>query len=414
MSLAAPTAPTRRICAEQLAEARARTLLLVSTLTAEQMTQQPRFNLPSILSILQQITAYEARLLLNETPPQHAGSYDEWFDQMMDLRQRVLEQLDTLDFSGSPELADLHRQVLEHEYHCGESLLEVIEASAQPYSPPGLRLLPRGRRLADPGFMTRYTGGRVEVGGGDLSVWPAEKPAVWLTLAPFWIDVLPVTNGDYVTFMMAGGYTERAFWSEQGWEWLKGSQIQMPLGWSWQDGAWWNHSVAGDAPLDLNCPVSHVSYYEAEAFARFVGKRLPTEFEWEVAAGWDPEIQSHRHYPWGNMPPSQHVANLDQLAFGPAPVGAFLGNLSPVGCYGMIGDVWEWTSSEYTPYPAGAGVDPTIAGEAKEPKLGDEPVRVLRGGSWATRPGAIKVWSRRPSRPENRHAFNGFRCSRDA
>src|SRR5689334_15368008 len=116
MPLAAPIAPTRRTCAEQLAEARARTLLLVSPLTSEQMSRAPAPDLPSILSCLHEITAYEASRLLNEVQDQPAGSYDEWFDQMMDLRQRVLEQLESLDLVGSPDLADRHRQVLEHEY----------------------------------------------------------------------------------------------------------------------------------------------------------------------------------------------------------------------------------------------------------------------------------------------------------
>jgi iron(II)-dependent oxidoreductase len=149
-----------------------------------------------------------------------------------------------------------------------------------------------------------------------------------------------------------------------------------------------------DTPLDFTCPVTHVSCYEADAFARFVGKRLPSEFEWEAAAAWDPETQRRRQYPWGNMPPTPHVANLDQLAFGSAAVGAYPGNLSPVGCYGMIGDVWEWT----------AAVEPRDVGERS----------VLRGGSWATRSGAIRNWTRRPAAPASRHPFNGFRCARDA
>jgi iron(II)-dependent oxidoreductase len=164
------------------------------------------------------------------------------------------------------------------------------------------------------------------------------------------------------------------------------------------------------APLDLTHPVAQVSCYEAEAFARFVGKRLPTEFEWEAAAGWDPEAQARRHYPWGNMEPTLHVANLDQLALQPAAVGAFPGNVSPIGCYGMIGDLWEWTSSEFLPYP-GAQEDPASVPPLSGYSSGN---RVLRGGSWATRPGAIRVTVRRPGSPESRHMFSGFRCARNA
>jgi iron(II)-dependent oxidoreductase len=140
-----------------------------------------------------------------------------------------------------------------------------------------------------------------------------------------------------------------------------------------------------DMPLDLACPVGCISCYEAEAFAAFVGKRLPTGVEWEAAASWDPEAQEPRQFPWGSMAPSPNVANVDQLAFQTAEIGAFPGNVSPIGCYGMVGDLWEWTAGG-----------------------------TLRGGSWATRPGAARVTARRSAAPSARHLFSGFRCAHDA
>ena len=219
---------------------------------------------------------------------------------------------------------------------------------------------------------------------------------------------MPVTNGDFLTFMAAGGYAAREVWSDEGWHWVHSSQARMPRNWSWQDGAWWSRWMGRDRPIDLTCPVGQVCYYEAEAFARFVGKRLPSEVEWEAAAGWDPEAQARRRYPWGNMPPSQHVANLDQLSFQPAAVGAFPGNLSPIGCYGMVGDLWEWTSSEFAPYP-GFAQDSDFPHQ----EFGRDR-RVLRGGSWATRPGAIRISVRRSASPDALYPFSGFRCARDA
>ncbi len=106
-----------------------------------------------------------------------------------------------------------------------------------------------------------------------------------------------------------------------------------------------------EAAVDPSHPVCHVCWYEAEAFARFAGKRLPTEIEWETAASWDPATGTKRTYPWGEAPADRHHANLDQLGFGTAPVGAYRSNVSPIGCYGMIGDVWEWTSSDFGPWP---------------------------------------------------------------
>jgi iron(II)-dependent oxidoreductase len=311
---------------------------------------------------------------------------------MMEIRQRVLERLEQTDVTGNQDLAgERYRMVLEHEYAQGEAILENLQAQPDQYRPIQRRELPPGRRLADSGFMVRFPGGLVEIGATErLSVWGEEQPMHRVELRPFWIDVLPVTNGDFMTFMAATG-------------------ARMPRHWTWRDGSWWNRWLGHEMPLELSSPVAHVSHYEAEAFANFVGKRLPSELEWEAAAGWDPETKSRRDYPWGNAPPSPHVANLDQLALQPAAVGAFPGNRSPVGCYGMIGDLWEWTTSEFLPYPGyTGGSDPALP-----PGPFGKDAKVLRGGSWATRTGAVRITTRRSAAPEARHLFSGFRCARN-
>jgi iron(II)-dependent oxidoreductase len=162
-------------------------------------------------------------------------------------------------------------------------------------------------------------------------------------------------------------------------------------------------------PLDPERPVCHVCWHEAEAYARFVGKRLPSEAEWEAAASWDPEAGVARRAPWGDEAVSAEIANLDQLAFEPAPIGTYPENRSPIGCYGMIGDVWEWTSSEFTPYP-GFSVFPYA--EYSAPFFGAE-YRVLRGGSWATAPLVARTTFRNWDYPIRRQIFSGFRCARD-
>jgi iron(II)-dependent oxidoreductase len=406
MPAAGTLIPSRRAYAELLAEARARTLLLVTPLSPEEMVHQPEADVGSVLAELERIVGYEERWLLDEAEPQSVTTYDEWFDRMTEVRQRVLQRLDEMDLGDEAALGQRYRRVLEHEYQRGEAILEILQVRGEPYTPAAERRLPRGRRLADPGIMARFPGGMVEIGASDqTSPWPEDRPPHEVKLPPFWIDLMPVTNGDFLTFMGEGGYTSREVWSEAGWQWLKTSQARMPRHWSWQDGAWWSRWLGQETPLDFTCPVTQLSYYEAEAFARFVGKRLPTEMEWEAAAGWDPETQVRRQYPWGNMTPTAHVANLDQLAFGPAAVGAFPGNLSPIGCYGMIGDVWEWTASEFRSYPGSTAESTVDSGRS---------FKVLRGGSWATRPGAIRVSTRRRALPESRHVFSGFRCARDA
>lgn len=159
--------------------------------------------------------------------------------------------------------------------------------------------------------------------------------------------------------------------------------------------------------VDPTRPVCHVSYLEAEAFARWAGKRLPTEAEWEVAATWDPTRGIALAFPWGDEAPTTALANLDQLGFGTAPVGAYAKNVSPFGCYGMIGDTWEWTSSDFGPYP---GYETFPYREYSEVFFGAE-YKVLRGGSWATRPTVARTTFRNWDYPVRRQIFSGFRCA---
>jgi len=165
-----------------------------------------------------------------------------------------------------------------------------------------------------------------------------------------------------------------------------------------------------ETEIDSARPVCHVCFHEAEAFARWAGKRLPTEFEWEAAAAWDPSSRRARDYPWGDSPVTADIANVDQLSFDTAPVGACEQNVSPAGCRGMIGDVWEWTSSDFHGYP---GFQSFPYKEYSEEFFGSD-YKVLRGGSWATRPGAIRNTFRNWDYPIRRQIFSGFRCARDA
>jgi iron(II)-dependent oxidoreductase len=402
MRLAGPATSYRSVV-ELLAEARARTILVVSPVADSEMQQRPDPAVESVLTELSRIVQFEQRWLLDERVHAEPASYDEWFDSMMEVRQRVMD-------AGALSDADRCRLVVEHEYRRNEAILETLQCLGNSYQAPHHRSLPRGRALADPGYMIRFAGGSVEIGAGrELSSWPEEHPRHRVEVEPFWIDVMPVTNADFMTFMASGGYENEDVWSDEGWHWLSHSRAAAPGNWTRVvDGIWHSRWLGREAAVDPGSPVSQVSYFEAEAFARFVGKRLPTEREWETAAGWDPETQSARAYPWGNMAPTVHVANLDQFALAPAPVGAFPGNVSTLGCYGMIGDVWEWTSSGFLPYSSESATADLPVGRF------DAEARVLRGGSWATRPGAIRVSVRRPAAPEARHLFTGFRCARSA
>ena len=156
--------------------------------------------------------------------------------------------------------------------------------------------------------------------------------------------VLPVTNAQMCEFIEDGGYDRRELWSEEGWQWRENEESTLPRYWQREQDGFWVRSFGQLVPLDPDKPVCHVSWYEADAYARYADKRLPTEAEWEKAASWDPTEETKRPHPWGDDRPSAERANLDQLAFGTAPVGAYPDGASAYGAQQLIGDVWEWTA----------------------------------------------------------------------
>jgi iron(II)-dependent oxidoreductase len=318
--------------------------------------------------------------------------------------------------------------VAQHEHPHGETILQALQLKqGQPYAAPrgweppavvtGAVATAAGATTPRGGAMVRFPGGEVTIGTDDRTVaYDNERPRHRVALAPFLIDVDPVTAGDYLVFVEDGGYARREWWSDAGWAWLESARhggVVAPKHWE-RDGragdGWRVRTFDRCAPLDPSRPVCHVCWYEAEAFARSRGKRLPSEAEWEAAATWDPAAGRQRGWPWGDEPPRRALANLDQLAFGVAAVGAYPANVSPIGCRGMIGDVWEWTASDFLPYP---GFSPFPYREYSEVFFGSEH-KVLRGGSWATRPLVARSTFRNWDYPIRRQIFAGFRCACDA
>lgn len=426
--------PSAGRIAELLTEARARTLLLVSPLSEEDLLTQHDPLMSPIVWDLGHIAHFEELWLLRNIGGTGAGglsgTYDpfrnprsirnqlplpsraECLQTMAEIRRRVLERLTGLDLaSDTPLLRNgyVYRMALQHEYQHNETILQTLQLKrGAPYPAPRALALPGAGRVA--GDMVRFPGGEVEMGTDDrVAAYDNERVRHTVALRPFWIDVTPVRNGDYLEFMAAGGYERREFWSEAGWRWLQEAGVCAPKYWSRENGEWTVRSMDHVGPADAGRPVCHVCFYEAEAFARFAEKRLPTEAEWEAAASWDTEGGEKRLFPWGDAPPTPRDANLDQLAFDTAPVGAYPHNVSPIGCHGMIGDVWEWTSSDFLPYP---GYESFPYKEYSEVFFGNE-YKVLRGGSWATRPGAIRNTFRNWDFPIRRQTFSGFRCARD-
>ncbi len=332
-----------------------------------------------------------------------------------DVRRAVLDELGNVKLSGGTRLLDngfVFRMVLQHEYQHNETILQTLQLKqGDRYAAPRQLGPPAVAPDAPPADATvRFPGGSVTIGTDDRSAaYDNERPGHVVELPPFEIDVHPTTNGAYLRFMEAGGYDDPAYWSRAGWAWRDQGRLVAPK--HWEDGphGWQERFMDRIVPLDADRPVVHVCYYEAEAYARWAGKRLPTEFEWEVAAAWDPEQGHARPYPWGEDEPTPMHTNLDALLFETTPVGAYPAGRSPIGCWDMIGNVWEWTSTSFHGYP---GYETFPYPEYSEVFFGDE-YKVLRGGSWATRFGAVRNTFRNWDYPIRRQIFSGIRCAQD-
>ncbi len=261
--------------------------------------------------------------------------------------------------------------------------------------------------------------GDVEIRGGTflLGATP-EEPFVFdnekwvhpVAVKPFAIARAAVTQAEFAAFADDGGYRRAALWSQGGWQWREAAGAEHPVYWQRDsDGRWLRRHFTQWVPLEPHHPVVHVNWYEAEAYCRWAGRRLPTEAEWEVAAAATPTEGRKRRFPWGDEPPTPNRANLDWRAMSCVDVGALPEGDSAFGCRQLIGNVWEWTSSDFLPYP-GFVADPYE--DYSQPWFGTR--KVLRGGCWATRARLLRNTWRNFFTPDRRDTWTGFRTCVDA
>jgi iron(II)-dependent oxidoreductase len=327
------------------------------------------------------------------------------------VRERALGVLVRVDLSPQGDRLNANgfvwEMLVEHEHQHNETMLQTLQIARPGTYAPQRRSLPRPPAPVSDGTV-RVAGGRVTLGApADGFAYDNERPRHSVELSPFEIDRVPVTAGRYRAWMEDGGYGRREWWSEEGWRWRQAEGAERPRYWTADGG---ERSFERVEEIDPELPVSGVCWFEADAFARAHGMRLPTEAEWEAAATWDPVAGRALARPWGDEPAGPLHANLDQLGFGPAAAGAYAAGASPCGALGMVGDVWEWTASGFAPYP---GFRPFPYPEYSEVFFGAG-YRVLRGGSWATRPRVARGSFRNWDHPQRRQIFAGFRCARDA
>jgi gamma-glutamyl hercynylcysteine S-oxide synthase len=290
------------------------------------------------------------------------------------VRERVLAVLDRIQLDpDEPLLRDgyVFAMMAQHEHQHVETMLATLNLREAEYpfdDPPTPPQAPLGASER------RVEGGPFAMGTDDRSrAYDNERSQHEVDVPAFWIDTAPVTNGAYLAFIEAEGAEPPQFWHREG------------------DGSWSRTRLGRREPLPLDEPVQHISWHQADAFARWAGRRLPTEAEWEKA------VQGAR------------TGNLAQR-FGPTPSGSQPESASDWGVEQVLGDVWEWTASDFGPYP---GFEAFPYAEYSEAFFGGG-YKVLRGGSWATHPAAVRITFRNWDFPVRRQIFAGFRTARDA
>ena len=435
-----------------LAGARERTLSLVAPIGDEDLERTHSPLMSPLVWDLGHIAAYEDLWLVHRYAgepllrPDLAAAYDAFetpravrgdieilrragaLEYLEEVRARALAVLERL----GPGDGLILEMVAQHEHQHNETMLQTLGLARLPgYRPPGARSAP-----AAPGGHTALEtvavpGGTFAMGSpGGRFAFDNELERHPRSVAAFRIGRTPVTNATWLTFAEGGGYERREWWTAEGWAWKEEYDIERPGGWvtDLQEAApppqdhdhaapllqgrpVYEWRLGGPEPLDPDKPVVHVSWFEADAFARAHGVRLPTEAEWEKAATWDRQTGQTRAWPWGDGAASERRANLlERGLYGTAPVGSHPEGASPCGALGLLGDAWEWTSSTFGRYP---GFVARPYREYSEVFFGDG-YRVLRGGSWATAARVATPTFRNWDLPQRRQIFAGVRIARDA
>jgi ergothioneine biosynthesis protein EgtB len=319
--------------------------------------------------------------------------------QVLAYRKRIDERmLELLDKGLDPEPTRVLTLGLHHEQQHQELLLTDIKHlfSCNPLLPAFAQQSPRSARAAAALAYKHFDGGLLEIGHhGTGFAFDNESPRHRVFLTPFELAIRPATNAEFLEFIRDGGYRDAALWLSDGWALVKSEQWTRPIYWSDSLAAEFTLN-GGLRELDPQAPVCHLSCYEADAFARWAGARLPTEFEWEIAAADVPRS--------GNFVENRQWHPV--TAAHPTPAGR--AGAPPL--LQMFGDVWEWTQSAYAPYP-GYRTAPGALGEYNGKFMVNQ--LVLRGGSCATPGSHIRPTYRNFFNPAARWQFSGVRLARD-
>ncbi len=329
--------------------------------------------------------------------------------------RRILEALHgaDLDRPGDAFLdrAEAVFAILEHEAMHQETLLYLwhqlpLDQKRRPdgYQPRVDGAIPSQDWVAIPSGTAS-----LGVARGDVAfAWDNETGRHVVRTAGFDIERHNVTNAAFIEFVLAGGYTTRAYWPDEDWQWIQAQQIRHPHFWVQQESAWFWRGMFDLLPLPMSWPV-YVSYAEASAYARWRGTRLPTEAEFSRAAFGSPE--GERDYPWGSAAPTPAHGVFDFASWDPEPAGSHPDGRSAWGVDDLVGNGWEWTSTPFAPFP---GFETRPCYPEYSADFFDQQHFVMKGASPATARELIRPTFRNWFRPRYPYVYATFRCARNA
>ncbi|MDQ3932675.1 MAG: SUMF1/EgtB/PvdO family nonheme iron enzyme [Actinomycetota bacterium] len=426
---------TSKELAEWARDARQRVMELVADLTDEQLMGPMLPTVNPMLWEIGHLAWFQERFLLrsalSEQPliPHCDALWDSgaiphdtrWFLELPARAETLTYMAEvrdrTLDRVLRPDASDVVRHFALYTVFHEDTHTEALTYTRQTlgYSPPTLEGLSgtipaetvhAGGLAGDVGV----SGGEFQLGatGAEPFVYDNEKWGHPVEIAPFSMARAAVTQEEFAAFVADGGYERAELWSPEGWSWRVSVGAEHPVYWRFDAGGWQRRHFDTWVDLEPHKPVIHVCWYEAEAYCRWAGRRLPTEAEWELAATGGIDINGEhprkRRYPWGDHAPRPDHANVDWRGMDTVDVGALEAGDSPFGCRQMIGNVWEWTASTFLPYP---NFEPDAYRDNSEPWFGTR--KVLRGGAWATRARYIRTTYRNYFTPDRRDVFAGLR-----
>lgn len=436
---------------DELARIRRRTWALVEPLADDLLARQVRDFMSPLVWDLGHIASVERLWLVDLLGARSEAQLEERYDALKTprsergglalpnkaearagleaVRADALQLLRRVDLaSQDPLLRDgyVYRMVMQHEGQHQETMLQALDIPAEDGGPGapadgGEPLEREGdadqAHHVDDQSRVLVPAGSFLMGTDDRTrAYDNERGRHAVEVAGFEIERYPVTNRRWLQFVKDGGYRCPELWSVPGRAWRAASGTECPQGWTPGDDGWRARRFGGLGRLRGEEPVQHVCYWEAEAFARWCGGRLPTEQEWEKAAAWGADAAVARLYPWGEQRPAEVVTSIDleaaakRWSWGPAVVGARSALASRYGVEDMLGSVYQWTCSEFRPYP---GFEPFPYAEYSEVFFG-ESYRVLRGSSFAADELLWRNTYRNWDLPQRRQIFAGVRLVYDA